>query len=70
MSTDSDHKPLGSGKSIFVHGVANDGAKPPDKPMTAAQRRGLARKITAYLKRSGLDCELVEEDRDPPRMLN
>jgi hypothetical protein len=70
MSAESDHKPLGVRKSIWVQGVSDDRAKPPDKPMTAAQRRGLARKITAYLKRSGLDCDLVEEDRNPPRMLN
>ncbi len=42
----------------------------PDGQMTAAQRRGLARKITAYLKRSGLDCALLGECRKPPRMLN
>jgi hypothetical protein len=38
--------------------------------MTAARRRGLARKITAYLKRSGLDCELIGERRKPPRSLH
>jgi hypothetical protein len=75
MSADSDHKPLGVRKSVWARGVAADCAgqsekPPPDKPMTAAQRRGLARKITAYLKRSGLDCELVDDDRNPPALLN
>lgn len=70
MSTESDHKLRGAGKSIWVDGVAGGCAKSSDKPMTVAQRRGLARKIAAYLKRSGLDCELVAEDRDPLRRLN
>ncbi len=39
------------------------------KPMTAAQRRGLARKITAYLKRSGFYCDLIG-DAQPRRVLN
>jgi len=69
MSADSNHKPPDVRKSIWVPGT-DDCARPPDKPLTAAQRRGLARKITAYLKRSGLDCELVSDDRDPPFMLN
>jgi hypothetical protein len=38
--------------------------------MSAARRRGLARKITAYLKRSGLNCELIGERRKPSRILN
>jgi hypothetical protein len=73
MSTESDGKPQGVQKPIPVCGVSdshNVEIAKPDKPMTAAQRRGLARKITAYLRRSGLDCELVGERRKPPRMLN
>jgi hypothetical protein len=69
MSTDSDHKPQAMRKANRLRG-GDDCGKPPDKPMTVAQRRGLARKIAASLRRSGLDCELVEEDRDPPRRLN
>jgi hypothetical protein len=61
MSTGSDGKPQGVQESAWVRGVSDDCAKLPDKPMTAAQRRGLARKITAYLKRSGLNCELIGE---------
>jgi hypothetical protein len=73
MSTRSDGKLRGVQKSIPVCGVSdshNVEIAKPDKPLTAAQRRGLARKITAYLKRSGLDCELVGERRKPARMLN
>jgi hypothetical protein len=70
MSTGSDGKPQAAQESAQVRGVSDDCTKLPDKPMTAAQRRGLARKITAYLKRSGLACELVGERRNPPRMLN
>ena len=39
-------------------------------PLTAAQRRGLARKITSYLKRSGLDCHVVESPKHGSRLLN
>jgi hypothetical protein len=70
MSTGSDGKPQGAEESAQVRGVSDDCAKLPDKPMTAARRRGLARKITAYLKRSGLNCELIGERRKPPRILN
>jgi hypothetical protein len=68
MSTESDGK--GVQKSVPLRGVSDGCAKLPDKPITAAQRRGLARKITAYLKRSGLDCELIGDGRNPSRMLN
>jgi hypothetical protein len=70
MSTESGGKPPGVQESAWVRGVSDGCDKPPDKPMTAAQRRGLARKITAYLKRSGLRCELIGERRNPPRMPN
>ena len=74
MSTGSDCKPSwGAQKPGCLHGVSDSPdvqITKPDKQMTAAQRRGLARKITAYLKRSGLDCELVGERRNPSRMLN
>ena len=74
MSTGSDGKTSwGARKPDGLHGVSDSPdvqISKPDKPMTAAQRRGLARKIIAYLKRSGLDCELVGERRNPPRMLN
>ena len=39
-------------------------------PLTAAQRRGLARKITSYLKRSGLDCHVVESPKHGSRLLH
>ena len=39
-------------------------------PLTAAQRRGLARKITSYLKRSGLDCHVAESPKHGTRWLN
>jgi hypothetical protein len=70
VSTGSDGKPQGAQESAQVHGVSDDCTKLPDKPMTAARRRGLARKIIAYLKRSGLNCELIGERRKPPRTLN
>ena len=70
MSTQSDGKPQGVQKSVPLRDASDGCAKLPDKPMTAAQRRGLARKITAYLKRSGLDCALIGEGRTSPRMLN
>jgi hypothetical protein len=70
MSTERDGKPQGVQESVPVRVVSDGCAKSPDKPMTAAQRRGLARKITAYLKRSGLDCVLIGEGRKSPRMLN
>ena len=74
MSTGSDGKPQAAQEqeqeSARVCGVPDDCAKLPDKPMTAAQRRGLARKIAADLERSGLACALVGERRNPPRSLN
>jgi hypothetical protein len=74
MSTGSDGKTSWRArKPDGLHGVSdspNVQVTKPDKQMTAAQRRGLARKITAYLRRSGLDCELVGDHRNPPRMLN
>jgi hypothetical protein len=70
MSTESDGKPQGVQKPVPLRGVSDGCATSADKPMTAAQRRGLARKITAYLKRSGLDCALIGEGRESPRMLN
>lgn len=69
MSTGSDRKPCDVQKSV-AEGASDGCAASPDKPMTAAQRRGLARKITAYLKRSGLDCALIGESRKPPQILN
>ena len=39
-------------------------------PLTAAQRRGLARKITSYLKRSGLDCHVVDSPKHGSRLLH
>ena len=68
MSTESDGK--GVQKAVPVRIVSEDCATFPDRPMTIAQRRGLARKITAYLKRAGLDCELLGDARKSPRMLN
>jgi hypothetical protein len=74
MSTESDGKTLWRArKPDWAHDVSDSPSAQitrPDKQMTAAQRRGLARRITAYLKRSGLDCELVGERRKPPRTLN
>jgi hypothetical protein len=70
MSTEGGHKPRGVRKSIRQDDVAVDCAGPPDKSMTVAQRLALARKIAACLKLAGLDCELVADDRDPPRPLN
>jgi hypothetical protein len=74
MSTGSDGKTSwGARKPEGLHGVSDSPdvqISKPDKQMTAAQRRGLARKITAYLKRSGLACGLVGERRNPPRVLN
>jgi len=74
MSTESDDKTLWRArKPDCLHGDSDSPdvrITKPDQQMTAAQRRGLARKITAYLKRSGLDCELVGERRNPPCMLN
>jgi hypothetical protein len=74
MSTGSNGKPQAAQEqeqeSARGCGVPDDCAKLPDKPMTAAQRRGLARKITAYLKRSGLACELVGARRNPPRSVH
>ena len=67
MSTGSDGKPQVAQESAPGCGVPDDCTKLPDKPMTAAQRRGLARQITAYLQRSGLACELVGDRRKPPR---
>jgi hypothetical protein len=70
MSTGSDGKTVwGARKPDWRHGVSEmPDAKivKTEKPMTAAQRRGLARKITAYLKRSGLDCELIDKRRRSP----
>jgi hypothetical protein len=70
MSTEGDGKLPGMQESVPVGDVRDSCAEPPDKPLTAAQRRGLARKITAYLKRSGLDCELIGEPRQQPHRLN
>ena len=70
MSTESDGKPQGVQKSVPVRVVSDGCAKLQDKLMIAAQRRGLARKITAYLKRAGLDCKLIGEGGTSPRMLN
>jgi len=70
MSTESDGKPQGVQKSIPVRDASDGCSKLPDKPMTAAQRHGLARKITAYLKRSGLNCALIGEGGKSPRTLN
>jgi len=74
MSTESDRKLRRVQKSAGVQDASDGSAKPsdepPDKPMTAAQRRGLARKITAYLRRSGLDCKLIGEGGKSPRKLN
>jgi hypothetical protein len=70
MSTEDGHKLRGVRKSIWGDGIVGDCARSPDKPMTVGQRLALARKIAAYLKLAGLDCELVADDRDPPRRLN
>ena len=70
MSTQSDGKSRGGRASVEVRGASGRRGKLPDKSMTAAQRRGLARRITAYLKRSGFDCELIGERRRQPRTLN
>ena len=74
MSTGSDGKTQWRArKPDWPHDVSdnpNGQITKPDRPMSAARRRGLARKITAYLKRSGFDCELIVERRKPPRMLN
>jgi hypothetical protein len=74
MSTGSDGKTSWRArKPDGLHGVSdspNVQITKSDKEMTAAQRRGLARKITAYLKQSGLNCELIGERRKPPRILN
>jgi hypothetical protein len=74
MWTGNDRKLRDVQKSVAVQDASDGRAKPsdepPDKPMSAAQRRGLARKITAYLKRSGLDCALIAEGRNRPRVLN
>ena len=70
MSTESDGKLPGVRESVRARVVLDGCAKSQDKPMTAAQRRGLARKITAYLRRAGLDCKLIGEGGTSPRMLN
>jgi hypothetical protein len=74
MSTGSDGKTSWRArKPDGLHGVSdspNVQITKSGKEMTAARRRGLARKITAYLKRSGLDCELIGERRKPSRILN
>jgi len=37
--------------------------------LSVSQRRGMARKIAAYLKRSGLDLRLIDDGVTPPRHL-
>jgi hypothetical protein len=74
MSTESDRKLRRVQKPVAAQDVSDGRARPsdepPDKPVTAEQRRGLARKITAYLRRSGLDCKLIGEGRKSPRRLH
>jgi hypothetical protein len=74
MSTESDRKLRRVQKPVAAQGASDGCAKPPDespdKSVTAAQRRGLARKITAYLRRSGLDCKLIGEGGKSPRKLH
>ena len=51
-------------------GVAEPSASAaPAKPLSVSQRRGMARKIAAYLKRSGLDLRLIDDGVTPPRGL-